>query len=94
MYHFQTYVLGLFPFRLHAHRGRAVTHLMDDPIVPDDAALAAAHGSGDTAPSAAAIAASSGTIGSSMRWVTARPRWAWSRNGNSPSTYVWKWYMR
>jgi gluconate 2-dehydrogenase alpha chain len=42
MYHFQTYVLGLFPFRLHAHRGRAVTHLMDDPIVPDDAAMTAA----------------------------------------------------
>jgi choline dehydrogenase-like flavoprotein len=45
MYHFQTYVLGLFPFRLHAHRGRAVTHLMDDPIVGDadsaDAARAA-----------------------------------------------------
>src|SRR4029079_16433926 len=42
MYHFQTYVLGLFPFRLHAHRGRAVPPLMDDPIVPDDAAMAAA----------------------------------------------------
>jgi gluconate 2-dehydrogenase alpha chain len=46
MYHFQTYVLGLFPFRLHAHRGRAVTHLMDDPIVPDDPALAAARDAG------------------------------------------------
>src|SRR5262249_28478202 len=34
------------PFRLHAHRGRAVTHLMDDPIVPDDAATAAARESG------------------------------------------------
>jgi len=29
-------VLGLFPFRLHAHRGRAVTHLMDDPMQIDD----------------------------------------------------------
>jgi choline dehydrogenase-like flavoprotein len=46
MYHFQTYVLGLFPFRLHAHRGRAVTHLMDDPIVPDDLAMAAARDAG------------------------------------------------
>lgn len=46
MYHFQTYVLGLFPFRLHAHRGRAVTHLMDDPVVPDAAALAAARDAG------------------------------------------------
>jgi choline dehydrogenase-like flavoprotein len=42
MYHFQTYVLGIFPYRLHGHRGRSVTHLMDDPIVPDDLALAAA----------------------------------------------------
>lgn len=42
MFHFQTYVLGVFPFRLHAHRGRAVTHLMDDPMIPDGDALAAA----------------------------------------------------
>jgi len=46
MYHLQTLVLGLFPFRLHAHRGRAVTHLMDDPIVPDAEALAAARAAG------------------------------------------------
>ena len=46
MYHFQTIVLGIFPFRLHPHRGRAVTHLMDDPIVPDDAARAAAADAG------------------------------------------------
>ncbi len=46
MYHFQTYVLGIFPFRLHAHRGRAVTHLMDDPIVSDDDASAAAREAG------------------------------------------------
>src|SRR5262249_46250662 len=42
MYHFQTFALGVFPFRLHAHRGRSVTHLMDDPIVPDDDAQRAA----------------------------------------------------
>ena len=42
MFHFQTYVLGIFPFPLHGHRGRSVTHLMDDPIVPDDLAAAAA----------------------------------------------------
>jgi gluconate 2-dehydrogenase alpha chain len=42
MYHFQTFALGIFPFRLHAHRGRSVTHLMDDPIVPDDDAMRAA----------------------------------------------------
>jgi choline dehydrogenase-like flavoprotein len=46
MYHFQTIVLGIFPFSLHPHRGRAVTHLMDDPIVPDDLATAAARDAG------------------------------------------------
>jgi len=46
MYHVQTLVLGLFPFRLHAHRGRAVTHLMDDPIVPDALAVRAAREAG------------------------------------------------
>jgi choline dehydrogenase-like flavoprotein len=46
MFHFQTLVLGLFPFRLHAHRGRAVTHLMDDPMIPDPAASDAARDAG------------------------------------------------
>jgi gluconate 2-dehydrogenase alpha chain len=46
MYHFQTFALGVFPFRLHAHRGRSVTHMMDDPIVPDDDAMAAARDAG------------------------------------------------
>ncbi len=46
MFHFQTLVLGIFPFRLHGHRGRAVTHLMDDPMVPDDDARAAARDAG------------------------------------------------
>jgi choline dehydrogenase-like flavoprotein len=46
MFHFQTLVLGVFPFRLHAHRGRAVTHLMDDPIVPDSSAHEAARDAG------------------------------------------------
>ncbi len=46
MYHFQTYVLGIFPFRLHGHRGRSVTHLMDDPIVPDETAATAARDAG------------------------------------------------
>jgi gluconate 2-dehydrogenase alpha chain len=36
MFHFQTYVIGSFPFRIHGHRGRSVSHLMDDPIVPSD----------------------------------------------------------
>ena len=46
MYHLQTYVLGIFPFRLHAYRGRSVTHLMDDPIVPDAEATRAARDGG------------------------------------------------
>ncbi|MET0826455.1 MAG: GMC family oxidoreductase [Acidimicrobiales bacterium] len=44
-YHFQTFTVGGFPFSLHGERGRCVTHLMDDPVVPgpseDDAARAA-----------------------------------------------------
>ncbi len=46
MYHFQTFVLGIFPFRLHAYKGRDVTHLMDDPIVGDDESAAAARTAG------------------------------------------------
>jgi gluconate 2-dehydrogenase alpha chain len=46
MFHLQTIVLGFFPFRLHAHKGRDVTHLMDDPIVGDAAAQAAARDAG------------------------------------------------
>ncbi len=46
MYHFQTFAIGLFPFSLHPHRGRSVTHLHDDPIVPDELALAAARDAG------------------------------------------------
>jgi gluconate 2-dehydrogenase alpha chain len=40
--HFQTFVVGGFPFSLHGHRGRSVTHLHDDFIVPGDDDLAAA----------------------------------------------------
>ena len=36
MYHFQTFVIGQFPFRLHGHRGRSVTHLHDDHMIVDD----------------------------------------------------------
>jgi len=46
MYHFQTYVVGSFPFRLHGHRGRSVTHLHDDHMIVDDdsRAFAKEHG--------------------------------------------------
>lgn len=42
MFHFQTYAIGTFPFRLHGHRGRAVTHLMDDLMAPSATDLEAA----------------------------------------------------
>ena len=35
MYHFQTFVIGQFPFPLHAHRGRSVTHVHDDHMIID-----------------------------------------------------------
>ena len=46
MFHMQTIVLGYFPMRLHASKGRDVTHLMDDPIVGDELSRAAAHDAG------------------------------------------------
>ena len=46
MFHLQTIVLGYFPFRLHAYKGRDVTHLMDDPIVGDAESAAAAAAAG------------------------------------------------
>jgi choline dehydrogenase-like flavoprotein len=46
MFHFQTYVAGGFPERLHAHRGRAVTHVHDDHLVADDASRRAASDAG------------------------------------------------
>jgi len=46
MYHFQTFVIGQFPFGLHGHRGRSVTHLHDDHMIVDDDVreFARAHG--------------------------------------------------
>ncbi len=46
MYHFQTLTFGQFTMRLHAHKGRSVTHLHDDFIVVDDEARAAATAAG------------------------------------------------
>jgi choline dehydrogenase-like flavoprotein len=46
MFHFQTFVMGSFEERLHPHRGRAVTHLHDDPIVIDDRSRRAAGDAG------------------------------------------------
>ncbi|HEX5615672.1 MAG TPA: GMC family oxidoreductase [Acidimicrobiia bacterium] len=39
-YHFQTFVIGSFPFSLHPHRGRSVTHLHDDHLLVDAASRA------------------------------------------------------
>jgi gluconate 2-dehydrogenase alpha chain len=46
MTHFQTFAAGVFPERLHGHRGRAVTHVHDDAVIVDDAARAAAREAG------------------------------------------------
>lgn len=46
MYHVQTLTVGGFPFRLHGHRGRSVTHLHDDHLVPDRQARRAAREAG------------------------------------------------
>jgi choline dehydrogenase-like flavoprotein len=46
MYHFQTFTVGIFPFSLHGERGRSVTHLHDDFMVPDSDAMAAARTAG------------------------------------------------
>jgi gluconate 2-dehydrogenase alpha chain len=45
-YHFQTFTVGGFPQSLHGEKGRAVTHLMDDPIVPGPDEDAAAREAG------------------------------------------------
>lgn len=46
MFHFQTLVVGSFPFRLHGHRGRSVTHLHDDHMIVTDESRAAARDAG------------------------------------------------
>ncbi len=46
MFHFQTLVLGVFDHRLHAYRGRAVTHLHDDHLLIDAASRSHARANG------------------------------------------------
>jgi choline dehydrogenase-like flavoprotein len=41
MFHFQTTAIGIFANRLHAYRGRAVTHMLDDFCGPSDVSAAA-----------------------------------------------------
>jgi gluconate 2-dehydrogenase alpha chain len=38
MFHFQTTVIGVFPERLHPHRGRPITHMIDDFCGPAEVA--------------------------------------------------------
>jgi gluconate 2-dehydrogenase alpha chain len=45
-YHFQTFTVGIFPFSVHAERGRSVTHHHDDFIVPGPDEMAAARDAG------------------------------------------------
>jgi gluconate 2-dehydrogenase alpha chain len=45
-YHFQTFTVGAFPFSMRGERGRCVTHLMDDPVVPGADEHAAARAAG------------------------------------------------
>jgi choline dehydrogenase-like flavoprotein len=35
MFHYQTYVMGGMPMRVHGHKGRSVTHVHDDHMIPD-----------------------------------------------------------
>ena len=46
MFHLQTYVMGEMPVRVHGHKGRSVTHVHDDFVVPDPESLAAAREAG------------------------------------------------
>lgn len=46
MFHFQTFVVGQMPMRLHPHRGRSVTHVHDDHMIPDPASRQAAADAG------------------------------------------------
>jgi choline dehydrogenase-like flavoprotein len=38
MFHYQTTVIGVFPERLHSHRGRPITHMIDDFCGPAEIA--------------------------------------------------------
>jgi choline dehydrogenase-like flavoprotein len=46
MFHFQTYTMAQLPERVHGHKGRSVTHVHDDHVVPDSESLGAARGAG------------------------------------------------
>ena len=73
MYHFQTFVIGSFPFRLHGHRGRSVTHLHDDHMIIDDDVPRLRHASTDSPTSAAASSSTAAAAARSWKASTPRP---------------------
>lgn len=46
MFHLQTYVMGEMPMRIHGHKGRSVTHVHDDFLIPDPESLSEAREAG------------------------------------------------
>ena len=46
MVHYQTIAMGVMPFEVHGERGRAVTHVHDDAMIPDALSRAAAKEAG------------------------------------------------
>jgi choline dehydrogenase-like flavoprotein len=46
MFHFQTFAIGRLPMRVHGHKGRSVTHVHDDHMIPDQESMAAARQAG------------------------------------------------
>jgi len=46
MFHFQTFAMGQLPQKVHGHKGRSVTHVHDDHMIPDDESMAAARAAG------------------------------------------------
>jgi gluconate 2-dehydrogenase alpha chain len=46
MFHFQTMAIGKMPMRMHGHKGRSVTHVHDDLMIPDEESLTAAKAAG------------------------------------------------
>ena len=79
MYHFQTFVVGSFPFRLHGHRGRSVTHLHDDHMIVDDDVRALRDASTASPTSAPASSSTAAAAARSWRACTPTPGLAHTR---------------
>jgi len=46
MCHYQSIIVGMMPFDVHGDRGRAVTHVHDDAMIPDERSIQAAKDAG------------------------------------------------